>query len=52
MTVLSKFAYEASLKSIKKLCRVLNCKVDDIVEFVPDDQAKKVTPLVTQLSWT
>jgi hypothetical protein len=27
---------------------VLNCKVDDIVEFIPDDQAKKVTPLVTQ----
>jgi hypothetical protein len=26
--------------------------VDDIVEFIPDDQAKKVTPLVTQLSWT
>jgi DNA-binding Xre family transcriptional regulator len=37
---------------MKKLCRVLNCKVDDIVEFIPDDQAKKVTPLVTQLSWT
>jgi len=26
-----------SLDSIEKICRVLNCKVDDIVEFVPDD---------------
>lgn len=25
-----------SLDSIEKICRVLNCKVDDIVEFVPD----------------
>ena len=26
-----------SLDSIEKICRVLNCKVDDIVEFVPDE---------------
>lgn len=25
-----------SLESVEKICRVLNCKVDDIVEFVPD----------------
>ena len=25
-----------SLESIEKICRVLDCKVDDIVEFVPD----------------
>ena len=24
-----------SLESVEKICRVLNCKVDDIVEFVP-----------------
>ena len=30
-----------SLESVEKICRVLNCKVDDIVEFIPDDQAKK-----------
>lgn len=26
-----------SLDSIEKICRVLGCKVDDIVEFVPDE---------------
>lgn len=30
-----------SLESVEKICCVLNCKVDDIVEFIPDDQAKK-----------
>ena len=30
-----------SLESVEKICRVLSCKVDDIVEFIPDDQAKK-----------
>ena len=25
-----------SLESVEKICNVLNCKVDDIVEFVPD----------------
>lgn len=29
-----------SLDSIEKICRVLNCKVDDIVEFVPDEDKK------------
>ena len=24
-----------SLESMEKICRVLNCKVDDIVEFIP-----------------
>ena len=26
-----------SLESIEKICRVLDCKVDDIVEFVSDE---------------
>ena len=25
-----------SLESIEKICRVLNCKIDDIVEFIAD----------------
>ena len=25
-----------SLESVEKICRVLACKVDDIVEFIPD----------------
>lgn len=25
-----------SLESVEKICRVLNCKLDDIVEFIPD----------------
>lgn len=29
-----------SLESIEKICRVLDCKVDDIVEFVPDETEK------------
>jgi DNA-binding Xre family transcriptional regulator len=23
---------------MEKICRVLNCKVDDIVEFIPDEE--------------
>lgn len=26
-----------SLESVGKICRVLDCKVDDIVEFIPDN---------------
>lgn len=26
-----------SLESIEKICRVLDCKIDDIVEFIPDE---------------
>lgn len=26
-----------SLASIEKICKVLNCKIDDIVEFIPDN---------------
>ena len=33
---LKKNAY-ISLESVEKICRALNCKVDDIVEFVTDD---------------
>lgn len=27
-----------SLESIESICRVLNCKVDDILEFVPYEE--------------
>ena len=30
-----------SLESVEKICRVLNCKMDDIVEFVPDNREKE-----------
>ena len=29
-----------SLESMEKICRVLNCKVDDIIEFIPDEEEK------------
>lgn len=29
-----------SLESMEKICRVLNCKVDDIIEFIPDEKEK------------
>lgn len=29
------------LEPVEKICRMLNCKVDEIVEFIPDDPAKK-----------
>lgn len=35
-TRLKKNAY-VSLESVEKICRALNCKVDDIMEFVTDD---------------
>lgn len=28
--------YYVSLESVEKICKVLDCKVDDIVDFVPD----------------
>ncbi len=27
-----------SLESVEKICKTLGCKVDDIVEFVPDEE--------------
>lgn len=27
-----------SLESIEKVCLVLNCKVDDVLEFIPNEQ--------------
>lgn len=30
-----------SLESMEKICRVLDCKVDDIVEFVPDKETEE-----------
>ncbi len=29
--------YYVSLESVEKICRVLDCKVDDFVDFVPDE---------------
>lgn len=26
-----------SLESVEKICRVLNCKIDDIVEIIPEN---------------
>ena len=36
-TRLKKNSY-VSLESIEKRCRTLDCKIDDIVEFVPDEE--------------
>ena len=30
-----------SLESVESICRVLNCGVDDILEFVPEDNGEK-----------
>lgn len=30
-----------SLESIERICRVLDCKIDDIVEFVPEKNTEK-----------
>lgn len=27
-----------SLESVEKICKVLNCKVDDIVDFIPSEE--------------
>ena len=27
-----------SLESVEKICRALNCKIEDIVEFIPDTE--------------
>lgn len=27
--------------TINKLCRILDCRVEDIMEYVPDDEEKK-----------
>ena len=36
--------YYVSLESVEKICRVLNCNVDDIVDFIPDDSEEKHDP--------
>lgn len=33
--------YYVSLESVEKICNVLNCKVDDIVDFIPDATTKE-----------
>ena len=35
-----------SMESVEKICRVLNCSVDDIMEFVPDSSAVDSTDAV------
>lgn len=35
-TRLKKNTY-VSLESVEKICRALDCKVDDIVEFIPEE---------------
>ena len=30
-----------SLESVEKICRTLDCKVDDIVEFIPDAEEQE-----------
>lgn len=30
-----------SLESVEKICRVLNCKIDDIVEIIPENNGGK-----------
>lgn len=30
-----------SMESIEQICRVLECKVDDILEFIPEDKEGK-----------
>ncbi len=37
MTRLRREQY-VSLESIEKICLALDCKVDDILEFIPDDK--------------
>lgn len=39
-TRLKKNAY-ISLESVEKICRALDCALDDIVEFMPDDAEGK-----------
>lgn len=31
-----------SLESVEKICWVLGCKVDDIVDFIPDDNGGNI----------
>lgn len=30
-----------SLESIESICKVMNCKVDDILEFIPDHNSEE-----------
>lgn len=30
-----------SMESIEKICLTLDCKIDDILEFIPDDKENK-----------
>lgn len=40
ITRLKRNAY-VSLESIERICRVLNCGVDDVLEFIPEDNKRK-----------
>ena len=35
------FSANISLESVESICRVLNCGVDDILEFIPEDNGGK-----------
>ena len=37
-----------SLESMEKICRVLNCKVDDIIEFVPDKRMRTMANFIAR----
>ena len=37
LTRLKRSSY-VSLESIETICKVLDCKVDDILEFIPDEE--------------
>lgn len=42
--IITKLKHDAyiSLDSVEKICKVMNCGVDDILEFVPDEELKGV----------
>ena len=40
MTKVKKDAY-ISLESLEKICKALNCGVDEILEFVPEEVVRK-----------
>jgi len=43
ITRLKRNAY-ISLESVESICRVMDCKADDILEFIPDKEAHKPWP--------
>lgn len=31
-----------NMNSLDKICQVLECKVEDVIEFIPEDRSKKI----------